>query len=318
MSADLMPFTYGDAAVRVVMIDSDPWFVLADLTKVLGLSQFRTDRLDDDLIRNHPIEDRLGRTQQATVVNESGMYEVVIRSDKPEAVTFRRWITGTVLPEIRRTGSYNAAPIDGSSITRMELIEIARNAEMERLALEAENKELAPKAEAYDSFLGHDYDEPVDSDMWGEPPLSADELRAVRQLLTETVYSCPRAEGMQRVAGAGEVSADDPTPDPAPSPACADLSDAELLTRAAAAAFKAACYTPLALEIAEMVDLGEALIDRAAQFMAIEDQPFVSTEDLAAHITAIRRCVEDNGYGATAVDDEVARDLTSDYFITKK
>lgn len=99
VSDDLIPFTYGAATVRVVMIGGEPWFVLADLCAVLGLAQFRRDRLADDVIRNHPIEDRLGRLQPTAVVSEPGMYEVVIRSDKPEAVKFRRWITGEVLPE---------------------------------------------------------------------------------------------------------------------------------------------------------------------------------------------------------------------------
>ena len=148
-----MPFNYGDKPVRVVVINGEPWFVLADLCAVLGLAQFRRDRLADDVIRNHPIEDRLGRLQPTAVVSEPGMYEVVIRSDKPEAVKFRRWITGEVLPTIRRTGSYGGPAVDGNSISRIELIEIARNAEMERIALEAENKTLAPKAEAFDSFL---------------------------------------------------------------------------------------------------------------------------------------------------------------------
>lgn len=99
-------FQYAGHEVRTVTIDGEPWFVLADLTRVLGLSQFRTDRLDDGLIQNHPIQDRMGRGQQALIVSESGMYEVVIRSDKAEAAEFRRWITGTVLPTIRKTGSY--------------------------------------------------------------------------------------------------------------------------------------------------------------------------------------------------------------------
>lgn len=102
----LVPFNYGDAQVRVVTIEGEPWFVLADLTKVLGIRQFRTDRLDDGLIQNHPIPDALGRVQNATVVSEPGMYEVVIRSDKPEAAAFRRWITTEVLPSIRKHGGY--------------------------------------------------------------------------------------------------------------------------------------------------------------------------------------------------------------------
>ena len=102
-------FVYGTADVRTVTIDGEPWFVLADLTRALGITQFRTDRLSDDLIRNHPIADRIGRSQMVVLVSEPGMYEVVIRSDKPEAAAFRGWITRDVLPSIRRTGSYSTA-----------------------------------------------------------------------------------------------------------------------------------------------------------------------------------------------------------------
>lgn len=154
-SGALVPFSYGDTTVRVVMIDGEPWFVLGDLCKVLDIANVGNvaARLDSLSVRQADVQNSRGQMRQTTVVDEPGMYEVVLRSDKPEAVTFRRWITGTVIPQIRKTGSFNAAPIDGNAITRMELIEIARNAEMERLALEAENKELAPKAEAYDTFL---------------------------------------------------------------------------------------------------------------------------------------------------------------------
>ena len=112
MSAALVPFTYGQAAVRVVMVDGEPWFVLADLCRVLGLANVKDvrDRLADGVDQTYPIADSMGREQMTTIVSEAGMYEVVIRSDKPEAVTFRRWITGTVLPEIRKTGGYNAQP----------------------------------------------------------------------------------------------------------------------------------------------------------------------------------------------------------------
>lgn len=155
-TARIVPFSYGDTAVRTVTIDGEPWFILADLCKVLGLTRRPgqvADRLDEGVRQTYTLP-TAGGPQQMTIVSEPGMYEVVIRSDKPEAVAFRRWITGTVLPEIRKTGSFNGQPaINGADITRLELIEIARNAEMERLALASENKVLAPKAEAFDSFL---------------------------------------------------------------------------------------------------------------------------------------------------------------------
>lgn len=151
-------FTYEDDTdrqIRVMTIDGEPWFVLADLCRALDIANVgnAAARIDEAAVRQADIRSG-GQMRSVTIVSEAGMYEVVIRSDKPQAVAFRRWITGTVLPEIRKTGSYNAAPaIDGNSISRLELIEIARNAEMERLALEAENRELAPKAEAFDAFL---------------------------------------------------------------------------------------------------------------------------------------------------------------------
>ena len=104
-----MPFTYEDSVVRTVLIDGEPWFALADLCKVLDLTNTRnvSARLADDQKGVHAM-DTLGGRQNVTIVNESGMYEVVIRSDKPEAINFRRWLTGTVLPEIRKTGSFVA------------------------------------------------------------------------------------------------------------------------------------------------------------------------------------------------------------------
>lgn len=152
MSAELVPFTYADAQLRVVMVDGEPWFVLADLCRVLGLDQVSRvkARLDDGVTSITPITDAMGRAQDATIVSEAGMYEVVIRSDKPEAVTFRRWITGTVLPEIRKTGGYNTAPaLTGPQLVAAALIEANRmlEAKDERIA------ELEPKAEVADKIL---------------------------------------------------------------------------------------------------------------------------------------------------------------------
>ncbi|QWY84739.1 antirepressor [Gordonia phage YungMoney] len=158
MINDMAPamFTYSDQPVRVVTVDGEPWFVLADLCKVLEIANVGNvaDRLDELNIRRADVENSRGQMRLTMIVNEAGMYEVVIRSDKPEAVSFRRWITGTVLPEIRRTGSFNAQPaVNGADLTRMDLIQLAMNAETERLALEAKNAELEPKADAYDSFI---------------------------------------------------------------------------------------------------------------------------------------------------------------------
>ena len=171
--SDLTPFIYGDQPVRVVTIDGEPWFVLADLVSVLGLSQFRADRLDDGVIRNHPILDRLGRTQQATVVSEAGMYEVVIRSDKPQAVAFRRWITSEVLPAIRKHGGYLTPEATEAALTDPDFIirlatqlkeERAKRAEVEAQAAEqhAQLMIAEPKASAFDRWMGSGVEYSVD------------------------------------------------------------------------------------------------------------------------------------------------------------
>jgi prophage antirepressor-like protein len=146
-------FQYAGTEVRMLIIDGEPWFVLTDLTRVLGLTQFRTDRLDAGVIRSHPIEDRSGRSQLTNLVSEAGMYEVVIRSDKPGAVDFRRWITSEVLPSIRRTGSYAAeTPEQLMARAVIQAQEIVARRD-EQIAA------LAPRAEAWDEIAdaGTDY-----------------------------------------------------------------------------------------------------------------------------------------------------------------
>lgn len=152
--SDLAIFRYEGADVRTVTIDGEPWFVLADLTRALGIAQFRTDRLSYDLIRNHPIADRIGRSQMVVLVSEPGMYEVVIRSDKPEAAAFRAWITREVLPSIRRTGAY--------AVETPEQL-LARALVTAQGVIERKDEHIAaltPRAEAWDELASAvgDYD----------------------------------------------------------------------------------------------------------------------------------------------------------------
>lgn len=151
MSADLMPFAYEGTLVRTVVINDEPWFVLADLCAVLDIAQPRNvaARLAEDQKGVRQM-DTLGGRQQMTIVNESGMYEVVIRSDKPGAVTFRRWITAEVLPAIRKTGGYTtvAALPDRRALAQM-VLEAEDRADAEHAArLEAEQHARALEAPA--------------------------------------------------------------------------------------------------------------------------------------------------------------------------
>lgn len=148
-------FTYAStdlhAIIRTTIIDGEPWFVLADLCKVLDLTTPARvfERIDPKGVSQTHIP-TAGGTQKITIVSESGMYEVVFRSDKPEAVTFRRWITGTVLPAIRKTGTYSTAP----ALTDDELIHQALSISATRVAALSERvAELEPKAELAENYL---------------------------------------------------------------------------------------------------------------------------------------------------------------------
>lgn len=94
--------------VRTVMIDNEPWFVGADVCKALDLSNSRDamSRLDRDEKNTVALTDGNRGNPNVTIVSESGLYSLIMRSRKKEAVQFKRWITHDVLPSIRRTGSY--------------------------------------------------------------------------------------------------------------------------------------------------------------------------------------------------------------------
>lgn len=98
-------------SIRVIEIDGEPWFVLKDVCAALEIARGAriAERLEKDEVRQTYITDSLGRQQETTIINESGMYSVILRSDKPKAKPFRRWVTHEVVPSIRKTGSYSIA-----------------------------------------------------------------------------------------------------------------------------------------------------------------------------------------------------------------
>ena len=91
--------------IRTVMVDDEPMFCLIDICKALEIKN-ATDvakRLDED----ERTRLNLGRQGETNFITESGLYAVILRSDKPNAKKFRKWVTAEVLPSIRKTGSYN-------------------------------------------------------------------------------------------------------------------------------------------------------------------------------------------------------------------
>lgn len=146
----LVPFQFEQQSVRVFDRDGEPHFVLVDLCRVLGHKNpsVAARRLDDDERDDLNISDPLGREQVTTIVNESGLYRLILTSRTEAAKRFRKWVTSEVLPAIRRVGSYGAPArsldlMDSATLHRLLLEHTGRAmASDERVA------ELEPKAEA--------------------------------------------------------------------------------------------------------------------------------------------------------------------------
>lgn len=96
--------------IRTAGTSEEPLFCLADLCKAVGIANSRNvrNRLDNDDVHLMDIVDSIGKRQKITFVTESGFYDVILRSDSPQAKPFRKWVTSEVLPSIRKTGKYVA------------------------------------------------------------------------------------------------------------------------------------------------------------------------------------------------------------------
>lgn len=109
MQYEMQVFEDSDhAEFRVFNRDGEPWFVLADVCRSLGIKNTSdaAARLDDDEKGVAQI-DTLGGSQKLRIINESGLYSLILRSEKPEAKRLKKWVTAEVLPSIRKTGGYH-------------------------------------------------------------------------------------------------------------------------------------------------------------------------------------------------------------------
>ena len=105
---NLQIFNYREIPVRTLLLDGEPWWVLGDVCRVLDLGSPHkvADRLDPDEKGRNTIPTP-GGNQNMAVINEPGLYKVILQSRKPEAKAFTRWVTHEVLPAIRKTGAYS-------------------------------------------------------------------------------------------------------------------------------------------------------------------------------------------------------------------
>lgn len=142
-------------SVRTIDREGDVWFVGKDVAAALGYSN-----TNDALSRHVDPEDKYqgegvafpdphGTLQYPTIINESGLYSLVLSSKLPTAKQFKRWITKEVIPSIRKTGGYFATPK-----TYVEALRALADSEEEKERLALENEEMKPKADFYDNVTG--------------------------------------------------------------------------------------------------------------------------------------------------------------------
>jgi anti-repressor protein len=147
---DLIPFDYSGRQIRTVTVDGEPWFVGRDVCAVLDIADPRAslNLLDEDERDSIPVTDSMGRDQQTMVINEPGLYSLILRSRKPEAKQFKRWVTHEVLPAIRKSGQFSV-----EKVGRRELALAILAAEDRADAAERRVAELEPKAAAVDAYM---------------------------------------------------------------------------------------------------------------------------------------------------------------------
>lgn len=166
MNNDIQIFNYNNREVRTVQKDGEPWFVLKDVCAILDISNHKmtTQRLDVDEVSQTYLIDSIGRKQEMTVINESGLYNVILRSDKPEAKPFRKWVTSEVLPSIRKHGAYmtqeKLQEVLCNPDALFQIVSALKEESDKRKALEIQNSALAvdlaiaqPKADYFDDCM---------------------------------------------------------------------------------------------------------------------------------------------------------------------
>ncbi|HEP6095198.1 TPA: phage antirepressor [Streptococcus pyogenes] len=159
-------FNFKGQEVRTVTIDDEPYFVGKDVAEILGYAKARNaiaSHVDDEDKKDAPIQGTLGGTQTMTIINESGLYSLILSSKLPQAKEFKRWVTSEVLPTIRKHGMY--AVDDLLDNPDMTIAAFQRLKEERQLRLQAQEEvaqknqiisEMKPKATYYDLILQSD------------------------------------------------------------------------------------------------------------------------------------------------------------------
>lgn len=148
MNTEIQIFNFNNSSLRTLTDEAgNPWFVAKDICAILGISNpsDALKRLDDD----ERSKFNLGRQGETNIVNEAGLYSLVLASRKPQSREFKRWVTHEVLPSIRKHGSYMTQQTLDEALTSPDfLIQLATKLKEEQEKVKA----LEPKAKALDTF----------------------------------------------------------------------------------------------------------------------------------------------------------------------
>ena len=154
--------------VRTIEIDNEPWFVGKDVAEALGYERAAKavqDHVDDDDKDAVPIQDSIGRMQKTPIINESGLYSLILSSKLPTAKEFKRWITHDVIPSIRKTGGYItgeesmsddellAKALQVAQVKLAQRNERIKHLEVQNSALAVDKAIMQPKADYFDELV---------------------------------------------------------------------------------------------------------------------------------------------------------------------
>lgn len=224
----IIPFDFESQSVRVFEQDGEPWFVAKDVCKVLevGNPRHAVSRLDEDE-RGVFNNDTLGGPQKTGIINESGLYSLILTSRKPAAKRFKKWVTAEVLPSLRKTGQYGTQ-IDLRNPD--QLLPLLNDYAQQVKAVKVELEAVRPQAQAYERLAISDGDmcitdaaktlglRPKDLLAWlsgkqwiyrrtGGKHWCGYQDKLQRGLLDHKVTEVTRSDGSQRISVAVRVTA---------------------------------------------------------------------------------------------------------------
>lgn len=164
MNNEIQQFDFKGASLRTLTDEAgEPWFVLKDCMSILDLGNptETVKMFDEDEFSTAEVIDSIGRRQQAYIISEPGLYRLVMRSRKPEAKEFQRWVTHEVLPAIRKTGGYiptTDADDDMTILAKAVMIGQRTMEAQKRKIAEQQTRivELEPKARFADAVAASD------------------------------------------------------------------------------------------------------------------------------------------------------------------